>query len=240
VAERHFGGLKPTMRAALRRWMATAAFNEWDEDQHGRPVATAGKTFTAADGVITTVVCPMPDDAMFLGLAAHELIEMAHHAQGLSSPEEPRRMIGMVLADEYVTDRARTEISSGLGWRWSQLDVELGLDKQADNLVRLLPAMAVQPHPTPEFWLHWQNLARVWAMASGRRDGGMDRMDRALREWAEHPIVVDNGWSPVRETLQALYEHPQATRTTFIEFAASGVWDQLEQYGRSLWRRAKS
>lgn len=240
VAEPHPGGLRPTIERALRQWMTRSEFREWQAQQQGRPVATGAKTFVADDDVVTAVVCAMPDRAMFLGLASHELLEVGHRVRereaGVPFPTEGRSANGVVIADEYVTDRARSEIADRLGWTESVLDREPGLVSQTDGVAAVLRQRPFEGPPSHRFWLHWANLARVWAMVAGRADADVIGASEELDRWRRHELVAHDGWSAVRETLRQLYRRGTTVpRAEFIERAADGVWDPLETYGRTVW-----
>lgn len=233
------GSIDATVRPALRRWMPAEAFAEWEAQQHGRPVATGGKTFVAADGVVTAVVMPIGDRAMFLGIATHEVLECAHLvdqiAEGFDHPSDPREANGVVLADEYVTDRARIEIVAALGWPESVLDEKVGIIEQLGDLKAVLGRAPVEGQPTHDFWLHWVNLARVWAMLSGRADAGAASARAQLEAWERQDLVDARRWKQVRASLQGLYTDPGRPRAEFAAAAASQVWDPIEALGREAW-----
>ncbi len=203
------------MRTALRRWMPTEAFAEWEARQRGRTVPTGGKTFVAADGVVTALLLPLPDRAMFLGLASHELIECAHLIDqteaGVAHPEDPRLSNGVVLADEYVTDRARVEIGQPLGWPESVLDKKAGIVEQLDDLEVMLTRPPYEGHPTDSFWMHWVNIARVWAMVAGRADGGATSASSELEAWERHRLTDEPGWGRVRAALAGAVPRARAS-----------------------------
>jgi hypothetical protein len=237
VAEPNFRGLEATMRAELRKWMHAAEFRRWEAQQVGRPVATAGKTFVAEDGVPTAVVCPIPGDcAIFLALASHEVIELCRVAQAetVPFPDDGPTANGTVIADEYINERVRIGVATDLGWPRSTIDVEPGLIAQTDDVMRATQPMRGD-FPPPEFWLYWANLARVWAMVAGRADAGGRQEANHLEAWAKHEIAADRGWSAARRNLQILFGEPGLDRVRFMDEARDSIWEPIEYYGRAVW-----
>lgn len=224
------GALEPSISASLHRWMVASEFRQWQRDQVGRPVATAGKAFIGADGVATAVVGPLPERGMLLGMIGHELVELAHLARidGAIEPSTVQEINGTVLADEYCSDRVREEISRRLGFPESRLDEAVAIATQADDVVPVLKAM--------NFWVHWANLARVWAMTAGRADAGSSSAQQNMRDWAAHDLIANSGWQDVRAALQALYADAALPRAEFIARATQLVWAPIERYGREAGR----
>ena len=206
----------------------------------GRPVATAGNTFVADDEVVTACVCPIPHAPAMLALCGHELIEIAHvsaeRREGARSPEEHEQN-GTTLADEYVAERLRIEIALQLRWPRSQLDSSPGFVAQTEDIERVLERPPYDGPPTLEFWQHWVNVARVWAMVAGRADAGAPEEQRELDLWAGHRLVDDNGWAPARQALRDLYTS-RPDRDAFVAAAVARVWDPVEAYGRAAWAAA--
>lgn len=241
VAEAHPGGLKPTMQRELAKRMRDDEFENWKEAQQGRPVAAAGKVFVADDEVVTSVVCPLPGMQIeFLGLVAHELIALAQRRrsiqEGWIAPElNSAEQIGSTLFDEYLAERLRVEISTGLGWPEGVLDSDPGLVHQTDDLRQALNEMPSAGEPPLEFWSHWMNIARVWVMVLGRCDGGSGAADVELNRWAQHPLIADDGWSPVRGTLAEMYLAADPIRRHVEARAAERVARPIECYGQSAW-----
>ena len=238
VAQPQPGGLRPTMERALRTYMKPEDYVAWRQQQVARPVATAGKTFVAKDAVITACVCPMPETSALLGIAAHELIETAHLAaqrRAGARPLEAHEINGTTLADEYIADRLRIELATELGWPRSSLDTNVGLVSQTNDIEALLSRPPYDGLPTTEFWQHWMNLARVWAMVSGRADAGGRTEAQELERWADHHLIADGGWQPVRQTLRRLYGPPEPSREPFIAMAVKRVFSPIEAYGGNAW-----
>jgi hypothetical protein len=238
VAEPHPGGLQPTIQRVLRLYMKPDEYEAWWQQQAGRPVATAGKTFVAQDEVITACVIPHPEISILLGYASHELIEIAHLAaerQEGTRPLEDHEVNGTTIADEYVAERLRIEIATQLGWPRSPLDRDPGLVPQTDDIQGVLSRPPYDGPPTMEFWQHWANLARVWAMVAGRADAGAQEEEQELIRWLGHRLIADQGWQPVRHALQDLYGPPEPDREQFVAGAVRCVWDPVERYGRGAW-----
>jgi len=239
IAEPHLSGITRTMSNELARWMKDDEYAEWRAQQHNRPVATGGKTFVADDGIVTAVVCPMPNlPAEFLGVSAHELIEICHRVQeernGRIEPEGVREIHGVVLYDEYAVERIRQSISTALGWTESRLDAEPGLVSQIDDLLHLLPGGRAG-HPPTDFWAHWVNIARVWAMTEGRRAAGSTTAAAELDRCSKHPLIRDKGWKPVSSSLDRIFLELGLHGEVQAERAAKLVWDPIESYGRAAW-----
>ena len=241
VAKPDPAGLPATMRRALAQWMPRPDFERWEAEQAGRPVATAGKVFTAQDGVPTAVVFPVPAHAsVFLATAAHELLELCHRNRTPRNlgRNDARCAHGGVLADEYVIERVRIEIATELGWQASPVDARTGLVFQTNAVVDLLRRPPFEGVPTNEFWQHWVNIARVWAMTSGRADAGAGAESDDLIAWGDHPLIADAGWSPARESLRMLYGQPELARDSFVDIATARIWDPIEMYGRRAWAQS--
>jgi len=224
------------MRMGLAKWMKEDDFAAWSAQQLNRPVATGGKTFVADDEVPTAVVFPYGDPWIFLGIASHELLELSRFERERygPQPDDVRSMNGMVLADEYVVERARTAITQRLQWPESPIDASPGMVEQTDDLRAVLNPTR-QGRPTVEFWQHWVNIGRVFAMVAGRADGGSTSAAAELAAWAEHAFITDGGWSPIRAALNGLYQQPSLDREVFVDAAARRIWAPLEAYGRAVW-----
>jgi hypothetical protein len=239
VADPDLRGIFETMRGTLAKYMKDDEYESWRDFQNGRPVATGGKTFVADDDVITAVVVPIPQDPEFLGLASHELIEMAHKAQELQEgwipPQTVEENNGIVMFDEYTNERIRQEIISKLGWSQSKLDQQPGLVSQADDIAQRMPPQRLNP-AGQDFWNFWVHLAQVWAMVIGRRAAGCKYADAELNRWAAHDLIADQGWQPAETACDELYQQlPGLDRDQLVELAAEIVWRPIEQYGRTAW-----
>lgn len=217
--------------------MPPAAFAAWQEQQIGRPVSTAGKTFLGADGGVTAVVCPLPDQYMFLGLASHEILEMAalERAQTVRArqPENAAQSNGAVLVSEYRFERIRREIADGLGWTPSPLDLDPGLVEQTTDVSHFLAGQPPEGWPSQGFWTHWVNVARVWAMVAGRADAGSGPEREALERWEVLDLIDPAGWLEVRSALDHEFQRPP-TKGSRLESAA-GIFGLVEQLGRNAW-----
>ena len=238
VAEQDLRGLQETMAGALAKWMKEDEYDRWVDQQRGRPVTTGGKVFIADDEVITAVVFPIDRDPEFLGIASHELVELADKVkerdEGWIPPEDVRKQDGLVLFDEYRNDRVRLEIATKLGWPESQVDREPGLVSQTEEIVQAMPAQR-QPSPPSEFWLYWLNLARVWAMVAGRRGGGSASAAAELGRWSQHPLVADQGWQAIESACDDLYDQDGLTRDQLAEMSAARIYDRVIAHGKAAW-----
>jgi hypothetical protein len=220
----------------LKQWMKPDAYAEWYEKAKQQPHIASGKTFVAHDGMITAVVSRFAESADQLVLCSHELIEMADlgrlEDQGWGYPGDSRELLGVVLADEYATERLREEIAHQLGWPFADTNDEMALVRLTDQIQEAMPTPRYDP-PADDFWAHWQTLARMWSMACARRLTSA-KAEEALASWSKHPII-DGSWAPVERALAELYDLPTLDRDELVEIAAKRIWDPIEQYGREAW-----
>jgi hypothetical protein len=196
--------------------------------------------FVVHDDVITAVVLPVPQKPEFLAIASHEVVELAGRAReihegSVEPPPNSPAQLGSVLFDEYSADRLRTEIAGVLGWTESALDADPGLVSQTNDMQEAMTAMPAEGPPPTEFWTHWVNVARVWAMVVGRRDGGSETVQVELNRWSQHPLIADQGWSPVRRALADMYDTNNPIRPEVEGEAAQRIWTPIEAYGNEAW-----
>lgn len=231
LAEPHPGGITLTMRRELERWMPRDAFLEWSRQQKGRPVATAGKTFTAADGTPTAVVFPLPDGGMMRAIAAHEIVELANHDDREFDGLDANDAQALVIADEYAHDRTRIGIARALGWAPSSYDERPYLWEQTNDLIDALRGMPSEGEAPQEFWQHWVNIARVWAMVAGRADAGAAAETAALERWRDHTLINRDAWEEIHSALRSAACATRDVRRQFARYA----WDRLIAAGHDAW-----
>lgn len=230
--------MRRTIGAALQEWMKPEEFSLWRTQQVGRPVATAGKTFTGRDEVITAVTLPVvADNFDLLGIAFHELVEIAIR---IARPDlgEPntglaRDVNSAVFVDEYFVDRTRVELSIALGFPEGQVDANPDLFEQADDLWTILEVSDRLGNPPDEFWQHWVNIARVWSMVAGRCAGGRASACAELERWLTHPMVSLD-WTLLKQQMDTFYGRGTPQQLPFTD-APEVIWDPIERLGRDAW-----
>jgi hypothetical protein len=232
-------GITSTMHNALRVYMKPEEFLRWQAAQHGRTVATGGKTFLADDEIVTAVIHPLPGLSQeFVDLAAHELIEMAtllrQQRDHWVTPDDPDEADGIVLFDEYCSERVRQEIRDVLGWREGRLDASPGLVSMTADIAARMPETRLDPPPA-EFWAAWLAMAQVWAMVCGRGAAASASARRELMAWARHGLIANDGWSPVAAAMDALYQQPGLDREELARQAGRDVRLPIIAYGREAW-----
>jgi hypothetical protein len=162
--------------AALEKWMKPEEWAEKAAQYDSMVGATGGKAFIAQDGQYTAVVPALPDQAVFLTLAGHELLESAGKrravAEGYGWPGATIAGLAHLIRTEYVVERTRRAIADRLGWPQSALE-QASLAATARDIAVELPellAWAVANEEVPQrIYQHWGELMLAWGGQQGAR-----------------------------------------------------------------------
>lgn len=226
------------MRSELPQWMDPVAFAKWDRLRTSKPGVTMGKTFVAEDGEVTAVVCTPPKRGDALGVAAHEIVEVLHlsqhQADGWEYPKATRFLLGVIMLDEYATERVRLETAQALNWPGSVFhDTAQGLVQTAEDIEQALPPDRKAYDPGQDFWGWWQTMAMLWSHDCARAPF-FPFVAKELARWSRCAVIADDGWAPVREAREQIYEDALG-RDEETERAAEEIWDPIEKYARAVW-----
>ena len=221
------------MKADLALWMPRPRYTEWVAGYASglRQGITGAIHFLAKDGLRTAVV-PWYDRPMFLALSSHEAVEACLEARGTQRGYEPDSEVlgGHVLWSEYVCERTRHEVWLGLGGTASSLFDESYIANLAADFMRDLPGLigeAVQRNAVPDVLMpRWYELARSFAMATGRADAELELAKRDVAGFLLSSLVREKpeAWANFRGALRAVYAAPNVPESDHDERVYDVWW----------------
>lgn len=232
------------MDQSLQAWWTREEYERWHSYQAQRSVAPAGKTIVANDGKQTAIVIPFADPLPFLTLAGHELVEAAlaerQANEGYQFVERTQAEAAHVLWTEYVVERTRRSIFNDLGWGASVFEDESPA-VQLQQFEAELPSLAKQAAETwdepPEWFLHFYEVARVYAMSRGRADAGSPADEARFPIFSQCALGADlaNQWRDFDASLAAAFAQPTASTTALDDLVHDEGWRPLHDEYRAIW-----
>jgi hypothetical protein len=214
--------------ATMQKYMSDSDFDAWHQRQAARHAGSGavgvGMAFVGRDGTRTAVVANLGSRDRVLWLFAHEYIEAAVDERlallGFGEPKTPEDRHGRALWSEYVVERARRDVFSGLGWPPSDLD-RSSLVESAANAQGARSGADPWPYVV---------LTLDLAKALARADAGVQSEQAAVEAFLAMDLAK-GPWMDLVTCMRGAYKQPEVDPVTH-DARAWSAW-------ASIWRNRR-
>lgn len=198
----------PEVESALQRHMGTREFAQRRRVAAVRTAPAGAIAFVAPDGHSTAVI-PNHGLDYVRSIATHEVLHFAEHRREAAESYRPPRpqtvlQLAAIYRSEYVIERARGELSNGLGWQPTALDRAGwrldGTDADIERAILSARGRGAVAHA----WQTAGDFIRMWVMALGGRAGWAGASALPARPFRDWP------WVRLSASLKRAYGSPEA------------------------------